>query len=236
MDYIIIYNDELYHHGVKGMKWGVRKDERYISAKNAYRQANKEYNAAYNKAHSFSTRHPVSQHIKRSKNYEMSNKLWGDAYDAGKKVHSTKEKFKDTKKHVKKEKYRDRLATRAQLKSNMNKMHAKSKQAALDDLDKHGRNSQTYKNARDAHIRNKKREFEQRHGSGTYTQWEAIADAFSFEYSRTTMKELREDLTSSKKSYTSSARKWSSRKRALMNMPISSMTTKKDIKSVYKGK
>ena len=25
MNYVIVYNNELYHHGIKGMKWGVRK-------------------------------------------------------------------------------------------------------------------------------------------------------------------------------------------------------------------
>lgn len=40
-----MYNNELYHYGVKGMKWGVRR-ARYKAAKKEYKAAKKEYESA----------------------------------------------------------------------------------------------------------------------------------------------------------------------------------------------
>lgn len=48
---IYITNNELYHHGVKGMKWGVRKKrDVMLAAKKQRKAANKEYSKAFNKA------------------------------------------------------------------------------------------------------------------------------------------------------------------------------------------
>ena len=106
MNYRIIYKDELYHHGIKGQKWGQRNGPPYplgvsdhsareqkagwrsslSSSKNEYKRAKtnakiarNKRNRAYDEASNFSSLHPISQFVKSSKNYRKSNDLWNNA-------------------------------------------------------------------------------------------------------------------------------------------------------------
>ena len=42
-DFIIVYNDELYHHGIKGMKWGIRKTYKNNKNINTFRKKQYKY-------------------------------------------------------------------------------------------------------------------------------------------------------------------------------------------------
>lgn len=116
MDYVI-YNGELYHHGVKGMKWGVRRfqdkdgdltpaGKKRYAAKAAYKQAKKEYNRAYLKADS--KRHQA--YSLSAKKRQANSDRWDDAFDKAEKLNAAKAEYKKAKKAHKKELAKEKQA------------------------------------------------------------------------------------------------------------------------------
>jgi hypothetical protein len=112
--YAIRHSDdgELYHYGVKGMRWGHRKAsqpqlstsrirEKYDSAKSDYKNAKKEYNRAFNKSYNYTNRHPIGQFVSKKISAE-SDKRWEDAVNKADNLRTKKSEYKQIKSERKK--------------------------------------------------------------------------------------------------------------------------------------
>lgn len=108
------YNyNELYHHGIRGMKWGVRRyqnsdgsltpagKKRYTGdkgelnrAKDNYKLANKEYSRAFNKAYNRS----MAAFSPSKKHRQANDDRWNDALDKATKANEARDRYKAAKK------------------------------------------------------------------------------------------------------------------------------------------
>lgn len=115
-----MYENELYHYGVKGMRWGHRKSYpttsagyptkstvgaarvRMKNAKQAYKTANKVASKSFGEAYKYTDRHPIKSRIGKGK--QKSNALWDDAFDKIDVANKAQTAYKQSKKDYKAEK------------------------------------------------------------------------------------------------------------------------------------
>ena len=81
-------DSDITHHGIKGMKWGVRRASeklatsdtrrRFDSTKAKYKAAKKAFNKSFDDAYDYSSLHPISQYVSKKKRAE-ADRRWDDA-------------------------------------------------------------------------------------------------------------------------------------------------------------
>lgn len=88
-------DSELYHHGVKGMRWGVRKktDSNVASARAAYKTAKKEYNKSFNKAYNRS----IAAYSPIKKHRQANDARWDDAFNKADALNKAQNAYKKAK-------------------------------------------------------------------------------------------------------------------------------------------
>lgn len=86
-------NDYLQHYGVKGMRWGHRRNPKVEAARQKYKTAHKEYSKSFSKAYdkSIAAYSPIKKHR------EANDKRWDDAFKKAEVSRNAKADYKQAK-------------------------------------------------------------------------------------------------------------------------------------------
>ena len=239
----LISQDYLMHHGVKGMKWGVRHDKPrgYSTTKNPpsgltvidrlrgeqYRLRNKNLAPSSNRRIE-----RKAQAAGRKAEYQY-NKAYGrkanqkQSLNEGLAAYEKKRNELEAESQAKIEKYRDKLTNKAKKNASSARAYARESTKEYNDLKNNGLKSEAWKNRSNE----KAKQYVEKNGSF----WGSI-DAIAYSQSKSEHAAYTERVRVDAKEWNSIGRNWSKKQKNLMNMQITETTTKKDVKKVYKGK
>lgn len=150
------------------------------------------------------------------------------------------------KKLVKNEAYRVKLANRANKFARINKYDAEAADAAVADLKKRGKNSQAYKDWKEGEVAKRTRKYEDDHSvegpdGKKYVKkyddsWNKILDEVAdYAMADDKVKDLIYSNEESARLSRQNAKEWLRKESSLMDMPISALTTRRDIRRVYRS-
>ena len=187
-NYILTSNGELYHHGIKGQKWGVRRFQ------------NKD----------------------------------GSLTPAGKKRLS------------KNEAYRDKLVGKAEKRVKKYNARADEAKANISDLKNNGKNSAAYRRWKEDEYEKRQAEYEENHkikgpdGQTYVKSYARSADRFVDDVidgilADTTIDKLINENKEVAKRNQDKAKRWTNNKSDLMNMNVSALTKKSEIRKTYRS-
>lgn len=253
MNYRMNYGDELYHHGVKGMKWGVHKARNYYDTQpSAVRKkaARDKYDRSVDNAetrHENRARALEAKYKGRSKTgdtirfrdkhaYKVELKKSFKQYE--KDFDLAKSEYAFDKKMNKKLNYRDKLANRANSKAEGNAKMAKEHDNVIRDLQKNGTKSAAYREHWDTTQKVNKAAYELKHPGQDYnSSAQRFVDMLNQSVNADkTVATLIASNKYDRDSYSRAGKKYTEANSRLMNMPITPETTKKDIRKTYRGR
>lgn len=180
------YNNELYHYGIKGQKWGVRRFQNADGTLTA----------------------------------------------------------KGEKRYAKNEAYREKLARIARKKADKYTSRAEEAEYNVKDLKKRGKNSEAYKKWKQEEDRNREREYESKNkvedsDGNTYVKkystsgtrlFNEIYDAVGAD---SKVQDLIDENNATARRSRETAKNWTRTNKELMNMNVTALTKKSQIRSVY---
>ena len=230
---VIIYGEELYHHGIKGQKWGERNGPPYpldpndhsaLERKKGWRtslsSSSKEYKKGLNRATIYGG--VIGRAIYKNKNKE-----------AGAEYNKEKTEMKNTKKMMKIDKYRNKLAIRDRKRSEKYSEYAREDSKHASNLKKEGANSEEFKKFK------RDNAWYSTNGSlggivvaGLMT---AGQNAYYNKHSQKYVDALVKEYSDSAKEWREISKGRNTRYERLMNMDINEFTSKKDVKKARRG-